>query len=89
MCGDLSYVKEVSHWGTECVCVLPGAALEEVNRHWDWLVYNLLRSLSVFENKDDLTNFVKGKVKVTPPSIGIVYCMFKGQALYIDVCLLF
>ena len=54
-----------------------------MNRHWDWLVYNLLRSLSVFENKEDLTNFVKGKFKVTPPSIGMVYmvCLFKGHAL--------
>ncbi|XP_067109543.1 TBC1 domain family member 8 [Osmerus mordax] len=43
--------------------IASGAAMEEVNRHWDWLVHNLLRSLSVFENKEDLTNFVKGKVK--------------------------
>uniref|UniRef100_A0A8C6UCE5 TBC1 domain family member 8 n=1 Tax=Neogobius melanostomus TaxID=47308 RepID=A0A8C6UCE5_9GOBI len=40
-----------------------GAAIEEVNRHWDWLTRNLLHSLSVFENKDDLASFVKGKVK--------------------------
>lgn len=41
-----------------------GAAIEEVNKHWDWLVHNLLHSLSVFENKDDVASFVKGKVKV-------------------------
>uniref|UniRef100_A0A8D0D0W9 TBC1 domain family member 8B n=1 Tax=Sander lucioperca TaxID=283035 RepID=A0A8D0D0W9_SANLU len=35
----------------------------EVNKHWDWLVHNLLRSLSVFENKEDAVSFVKGKVK--------------------------
>uniref|UniRef100_A0A672HEB7 TBC1 domain family member 8 n=1 Tax=Salarias fasciatus TaxID=181472 RepID=A0A672HEB7_SALFA len=40
-----------------------GAAVEEVNRHWDWLVHNLLHSLSVFENKEDVASFVKGKVK--------------------------
>lgn len=38
--------------------------MEEVNRHWDWLVRNLLQSLSIFENKEDLASFVKGKVKV-------------------------
>lgn len=41
-----------------------GAAIEEVNKHWDWLVHNLLQSLSVFENKDDAASFVKGKVRV-------------------------
>lgn len=40
-----------------------GAAIEEVNKHWDWLVHNLLHSLSVFENKEDVASFVKGKVK--------------------------
>uniref|UniRef100_A0A3Q3N3L6 TBC1 domain family member 8B n=1 Tax=Mastacembelus armatus TaxID=205130 RepID=A0A3Q3N3L6_9TELE len=38
-------------------------AIEEVNKHWDWLVHNLLHSLSVFENKEDVASFVKGKVK--------------------------
>ncbi|XP_072300071.1 TBC1 domain family member 8 [Eucyclogobius newberryi] len=43
--------------------IASGAAIEEVSQHWDWLARNLLRSLSVFENKDDLASFVKGKVK--------------------------
>ncbi|KAJ8332304.1 hypothetical protein SKAU_G00427300 [Synaphobranchus kaupii] len=43
--------------------IASGTAVEEVNRHWDWLVQNLLHSLSVFENKDDVTSFVNGKVK--------------------------
>ncbi|XP_075995062.1 LOW QUALITY PROTEIN: TBC1 domain family member 8 [Genypterus blacodes] len=43
--------------------VASGAAIEEVNKHWDWLIHNLLRSLSVFENKEDVASFVKGKVK--------------------------
>ncbi|XP_061782114.1 TBC1 domain family member 8 isoform X2 [Nerophis lumbriciformis] len=43
--------------------IASGAAMEEVNKHWDWLVHNLLHSLSVFDNKDDVSNFVKGKVK--------------------------
>uniref|UniRef100_H2M026 TBC1 domain family member 8 n=1 Tax=Oryzias latipes TaxID=8090 RepID=H2M026_ORYLA len=43
--------------------IASGAAVEEVNKHWDWLVHNLLHSLSVFENKDDAASFVRGKVK--------------------------
>ncbi|XP_061923385.1 TBC1 domain family member 8 [Entelurus aequoreus] len=43
--------------------IASGATMEEVNKHWDWLVHNLLHSLSVFDNKDDVSNFVKGKVK--------------------------
>ncbi|XP_070694145.1 TBC1 domain family member 8 [Pempheris klunzingeri] len=43
--------------------IASGAAVEEVNKHWDWLVHNLLHSLSVFENKEDVASFVKGKVK--------------------------
>uniref|UniRef100_A0AAQ5Y7U7 TBC1 domain family member 8B n=1 Tax=Amphiprion ocellaris TaxID=80972 RepID=A0AAQ5Y7U7_AMPOC len=43
--------------------IASGAVIEEVNKHWDWLVHNLLHSLSVFENKEDVTSFVKGKVK--------------------------
>lgn len=38
--------------------------MEEVNKHWDWLAHNLLHSLSVFENKEDVASFVRGKVKV-------------------------
>ncbi|XP_047378005.1 TBC1 domain family member 8 isoform X2 [Sciurus carolinensis] len=40
-----------------------GATLEEINQHWDWLEQNLLHTLSVFDNKDDMASFVKGKVK--------------------------
>lgn len=43
--------------------IASGAAIEEVNKHWDWLVHNLLHSLSVFENKEDVASFVTGKVK--------------------------
>ncbi|XP_028991899.1 TBC1 domain family member 8 [Betta splendens] len=43
--------------------IASGAAIEEVKKHWDWLVHNLLHSLSVFENKEDVASFVKGKVK--------------------------
>ncbi|KAM9710266.1 TBC1 domain family member 8 [Menidia menidia] len=43
--------------------IASGAVLEEVNRHWDWLLHNLLHSLRVFENKEDAASFVRGKVK--------------------------
>nr|XP_045002825.1 TBC1 domain family member 8 isoform X4 [Jaculus jaculus] len=42
---------------------LTGATFEEINQHWDWLEQNLLHTLSVFDNKDDIASFVKGKVK--------------------------
>ncbi|XP_053311081.1 TBC1 domain family member 8 isoform X2 [Spea bombifrons] len=40
-----------------------GATAEEINQHWEWLEQNLLHTLSVFDNKEDISNFVKGKVK--------------------------
>ncbi|XP_031436328.1 TBC1 domain family member 8 isoform X3 [Clupea harengus] len=43
--------------------IASGASLEEVKTHWCWLEVNLLDSLSVFENKDDITSFVNGKIK--------------------------
>ncbi|XP_060944320.1 TBC1 domain family member 8 [Limanda limanda] len=43
--------------------IASGAAREELNKHWDWLLRNLLHSLSVFENKEDVASFVRGKVK--------------------------
>ncbi|KAM4559180.1 TBC1 domain family member 8 isoform 2-T2 [Odontesthes bonariensis] len=43
--------------------IASGAVVQEVNKHWDWLVHNLLHSLSVFENKGDAASFVRGKVK--------------------------
>ncbi|XP_077435951.1 TBC1 domain family member 8 [Vanacampus margaritifer] len=43
--------------------IASGAAMEEVNKHWDWLAHNLLHSLSIFENKEDMASFVRGKVK--------------------------
>ncbi|KAM4699545.1 TBC1 domain family member 8 isoform 2-T2 [Discoglossus pictus] len=40
-----------------------GATAEEIDQHWEWLEQNLLHTLSVFDNKEDICNFVKGKVK--------------------------
>ncbi|MBN3277511.1 TBCD8 protein, partial [Polyodon spathula] len=40
-----------------------GATVEEINQHWDWLAQNLLHTLPVFDNKEDITSFVSGKIK--------------------------
>ncbi|EPY75717.1 TBC1 domain family, member 8 (with GRAM domain) isoform 1 [Camelus ferus] len=56
-CGELLSGSDV-YWA-----VAAGATLEEINQHWDWLEQNLLHTLSVFDNKDDIASFVKGKVK--------------------------
>uniref|UniRef100_A0A8D1ZMD4 TBC1 domain family member 8 n=1 Tax=Sus scrofa TaxID=9823 RepID=A0A8D1ZMD4_PIG len=56
-CGELLSGSDV-YWA-----VATGATLEEITQHWDWLEQNLLHTLSVFDNKDDIASFVKGKVK--------------------------
>ncbi|XP_045224418.2 TBC1 domain family member 8 isoform X6 [Macaca fascicularis] len=56
-CGELLTGSDV-YWA-----IATGATLEEINQHWDWLEQNLLHTLSVFDNKDDIASFVKGKVK--------------------------
>ncbi|PKU43784.1 tbc1 domain family member hypothetical protein [Limosa lapponica baueri] len=56
-CGELLNESEV-YWA-----VATGATAEEINQHWEWLEQNLLHTLSVFDNKEDIVSFVKGKVK--------------------------
>ncbi|XP_041055707.1 TBC1 domain family member 8 [Carcharodon carcharias] len=46
------------YWVIAC-----GATVEEIHHHWEWLEQNLLHTLSVFDNKDDVVSFVHGKVK--------------------------
>ncbi|XP_067842324.1 TBC1 domain family member 8 isoform X2 [Heptranchias perlo] len=46
------------YWVIAC-----GATVEEIHQHWEWLEQNLLHTLSVFDNKDDVISFVHGKVK--------------------------
>uniref|UniRef100_A0A4W3JSX3 TBC1 domain family member 8B n=1 Tax=Callorhinchus milii TaxID=7868 RepID=A0A4W3JSX3_CALMI len=46
------------YWVIAC-----GATVEEISQHWEWLEQNLLHTLSVFDNKEDVTSFVHGKVK--------------------------
>ncbi|KAF4799957.1 TBC1 domain family member 8 [Turdus rufiventris] len=56
-CGELLNGSEV-YWA-----IAIGATAEEINQHWEWLEQNLLHTLSVFDNKEDIVSFVKGKVK--------------------------
>lgn len=42
----------------------PGSSRKEITEHWEWLEHNLLQTLSIFENENDITTFVKGKVQV-------------------------
>ncbi|KAL2098060.1 hypothetical protein ACEWY4_007267 [Coilia grayii] len=41
----------------------PGSSRKEITEHWEWLEQNLLQTLSIFENENDITTFVKGKVQ--------------------------
>lgn len=41
-----------------------GSSRKEITEHWEWLEHNLLQTLSIFENENDITTFVKGKVQV-------------------------
>lgn len=41
-----------------------GTSRKEITEHWEWLEHNLLQTLSIFENENDITTFVKGKVQV-------------------------
>eukprot|EP00066_Takifugu_rubripes_P021976 XP_011611242.1 PREDICTED: TBC1 domain family member 9 [Takifugu rubripes] len=40
-----------------------GSSRKEITEHWEWLEHNLLQTLSIFENENDITTFVKGKVQ--------------------------
>ncbi|XP_061482825.1 TBC1 domain family member 8 isoform X2 [Rhineura floridana] len=56
-CGELLNGSDV-YWA-----IAMGATTEEINHHWEWLEQNLLHTLSVFDNKEDIVSFVKGKIK--------------------------
>lgn len=45
------------YWTVAC-----GSTRKEITEHWEWLENNLLQTLSIFENEDDITTFVKGKI---------------------------
>ncbi|XP_062982326.1 TBC1 domain family member 8 isoform X3 [Elgaria multicarinata webbii] len=56
-CGELLNGSEV-YWA-----IATGATTEEINQHWEWLEQNLLHTLPVFDNKEDIVCFVRGKIK--------------------------
>ncbi|XP_077465400.1 TBC1 domain family member 9B-like isoform X1 [Stigmatopora argus] len=39
-----------------------GSSRREITEHWDWLEANLLQTVSVFDNDQDVTTFVRGKI---------------------------
>ncbi|XP_076861909.1 TBC1 domain family member 9B isoform X2 [Brachyhypopomus gauderio] len=45
-------------WSIAC-----GSSRKEITEHWEWLEANLLQTLSIFDNDDDITTFVKGKIQ--------------------------
>ncbi|XP_028816600.1 TBC1 domain family member 9B isoform X4 [Denticeps clupeoides] len=77
-CGQLALLlfQSCSHFQilhAYCVCVfciwkiavsvIPGSSRKEITEHWEWLEANLLQTLSIFDNEDDITTFVKGKIQ--------------------------
>ncbi|KAM9330052.1 TBC1 domain family member 9 isoform 2-T2 [Gastrophryne carolinensis] len=48
----------LSYWTIAC-----GGSRKEVTEHWEWLELNLLQTLSIFENENDVTTFIKGKIQ--------------------------
>lgn len=53
----------------ECLIVDPqlclaGSSRREITDHWEWLESNLLQTISIFDNDEDVTTFVKGKISV-------------------------
>ncbi|KAL1023763.1 hypothetical protein UPYG_G00045800 [Umbra pygmaea] len=40
-----------------------GSSRKEITEHWEWLEQNILHTLSIFENENDITTFVKGKIQ--------------------------
>lgn len=42
-----------------------GSSRKEITEHWEWLEANLLQTLSIFDNDEDITTFVKGKIQVS------------------------
>lgn len=41
-----------------------GCSRKEITEHWEWLEQNLLQTLSIFENENDINTFVRGKIQV-------------------------
>ncbi|XP_067899506.1 TBC1 domain family member 9 isoform X1 [Heterodontus francisci] len=46
------------YWTIAC-----GGSRKDITEHWEWMEHNLLQTLSIFENENDITTFVKGKIQ--------------------------
>ncbi|XP_037673529.1 TBC1 domain family member 9B isoform X2 [Choloepus didactylus] len=46
-----------AYWTVAC-----GSSRKEITKHWEWLENNLLQTLSIFDNEEDITTFIKGKI---------------------------
>ncbi|KAI1898593.1 hypothetical protein AGOR_G00073990 [Albula goreensis] len=46
------------YWSIAC-----GSSRKEITEHWEWLEANLLQTLSIFDNEEDITTFVRGKIQ--------------------------
>ncbi|KFP73523.1 TBC1 domain family member 9, partial [Acanthisitta chloris] len=46
------------YWTIACGC-----SRKEITEHWEWLEQNLLQTLSIFENENDINTFVRGKIQ--------------------------
>lgn len=44
--------------------IYAGCSRKEITEHWEWLEQNLLQTLSIFENENDINTFVRGKIQV-------------------------
>ncbi|XP_043982525.1 TBC1 domain family member 9B isoform X3 [Gambusia affinis] len=45
------------YWNIAC-----GSSRKEITEHWDFLESNLLQTISIFDNDEDVITFVKGKI---------------------------
>ncbi|MGH0140398.1 UNVERIFIED_CONTAM: hypothetical protein FKN15_042817 [Acipenser sinensis] len=64
--------------------IASGAAVEEINQHWDWLTQNLLHTLPVFDNKEDITSFVSGKIKEMQRMPEAIQYIEKASMMYVE-----
>uniref|UniRef100_A0A8C2Y5I7 TBC1 domain family member 9 n=1 Tax=Coturnix japonica TaxID=93934 RepID=A0A8C2Y5I7_COTJA len=45
------------------IFIYAGCSRKEITEHWEWLEQNLLQTLSIFENENDINTFVRGKIQ--------------------------
>ncbi|ETE68645.1 TBC1 domain family member 9, partial [Ophiophagus hannah] len=55
--------KRKGHGGDGGSGGITGCSRKEITEHWEWLEQNLLQTLSIFENENDINTFVRGKIQ--------------------------